>query len=437
MDTNNLDTRRSELETIFSEKFTENGDKAFDSTGNKLLDILFMSEYYTKHLNEVPNIGDSHVAKLFSMFIRDPRFGLGRRDLGRRLMSQTMLTPQQIVMAGRYDDLYLMPAFTMENLRYLFEQVKAGNELAKKWMPRYSSKHHAIARNFAGMLDMNKQQYGHFIKANTVENTMSRKQWEYIDFSHVPSLAAIKYAKAFQKHQPARYAQYIEDVKAGKKELHVATTNVYDIYKNRHSIDADVFYGKIEKINISCLPIIDTSGSMQSNDAIGKALSIGKYLSDCSSYCNGQFVTFSHNPQLIIQRGDTYNDQINNILEDGRDWDMNTNLSAVMRILGNLQNDFPDYLVIMSDMEFDYGSTSSKDRLMAEWTSRGIKTRIVWWNFNARNKTTPETDQYGNVFMSGYSPMMLKYMEVGFDAHTFLQKLLAEYAKNAGIKFED
>ncbi len=437
MNTNNLDTRRSELETIFSEKFTENGDKAFDSTGNKLLDILFMSEYYTKHLNEVPNIGDSHVAKLFSMFIRDPRFGLGRRDLGRRLMSQTMLTPQRIVMAGRYDDLYLMPAFTMENLRYLFEQVKAGNELAKKWMPRYSSKHHAIARNFAGMLDMNKQQYGHFIKANTVENTMSRKQWEYIDFSHVPSLAAIKYAKAFQKHQPERYAQYIEDVKAGKKELHVATTNVYDIYKNRHSIDADVFYGKIEKINISCLPIIDTSGSMQSNDAIGKALSIGKYLSDCSSYCNGQFVIFSHNPQLIIQRGDTYNDQINNILEDGRDWDMNTNLGAVMRILGNLQNDFPDYLVIMSDMEFDYGSTSSKDRLMAEWTSRGIKTRIVWWNFNARNKTTPETDQYGNVFMSGYSPMMLKYMEVGFDAHTFLQKLLAEYAKNAGIKFED
>ena len=88
-------------------------------------------------------------------------------------------------------------------------------------------------------------------------------------------------------------------------------------------------------------------------------------------------------------------------------------------------------------MEFDYGSTSSKDRLMAEWTNRGIKTRIIWWNFNARNKTTPETDQYGNVFMSGYSPMMLKYMEVGFDAHAFLQKLLAEYAKNAGIKFED
>ena len=75
-------------------------------------------------------------------------------------------------------------------------------------MPRYSSKHIAIAREFAGLLNMNKQQYGHFIKANTVENTMSRKNWEAVEFEHVPSLAAVKYAKAFRRHQPERYEQY-------------------------------------------------------------------------------------------------------------------------------------------------------------------------------------------------------------------------------------
>lgn len=436
MSMNTFETNTSELENIFSGKLTENGDAAFTGTGNKLIDILFMSEYYTEHPNELPMIGDSHTSKVFSMFMRDPRFGMGRREIGRRLMAQTMLTPQQIVMAGRFDDLYLMPAFTMENLRYLFEQVKAGNELAKKWMPRYSSKHHGFAKQFAEMLDMNKQQYGHFVKANTVENAMSRKMWEYIDFSHVPSLAAIKYVKAFKRHQPERYAQYIENVKSGVEKLHVSTTTVYDIYKNRNEIDADVFYGNIEKINISCIPIIDTSGSMWDNDAIGKALSIGKYLSDCSSYCNGQFITFSERPQLITQRGDTYNQQIDNILHDGRNWGMNTNFGAVMRILSNLKTDFPDYLVVMSDMEFDYASGCNKDRLMAEWAQRGIKTRIIWWNFNGRNKTTPETDKYGNVFMSGYSPMMLKYMEVGFDAHQFLQKLLGEYAKKVGYTID-
>jgi hypothetical protein len=115
---------------------------------------------------------------------------------------------------------------------------------------------------------------------------------------------------------------------------------------------------------------------------------------------------------------------------------MNTNFGAVMRILSNLKTDFPDYLVVMSDMEFDYASGCNKDRLMAEWAQRGIKTRIIWWNFNGRNKTTPETDKYGNVFMSGYSPMMLKYMEAGFDAHQFLQKLLSEYAKKVGYTID-
>lgn len=87
-------------------------------------------------------------------------------------------------------------------------------------------------------------------------------------------------------------------------------------------------------------------------------------------------------------------------------------------------------------MEFDYASGCNKDRLMTEWAKRGIKTRIIWWNFNGRNKTTPETDKYGNVFMSGYSPMMLKYMETGFDAHQFLQKLLGEYAKKVGYTID-
>ena len=384
MSMNTFETNTSELENIFSGKLTENGDAAFTGTGNKLIDILFMSEYYTKHPNELPMIGDSHTSKVFSMFMRDPRFGMGRREIGRRLMAQTMLTPQQIVMAGRFDDLYLMPAFTIENLRYLFEQVKAGNELAKKWMPRYSSKHHAIAKQFAEMLDMNKQQYGHFVKANTVENAMSRKMWEYIDFSHVPSLAAIKYVKAFKRHQPERYAQYIENVKSGVEKLHVSTTTVYDIYKNRDEIDADVFYNKIEKINISCLPIIDTSGSMWDNDAIGKALSIGKYLSDCSSYCNGQFITFSEYPQLITQRGDTYNDQIENIRYDGRNWGMNTDFGAVMHTLKALVREFPDYLVVLSDMEFDQGSANRKDELMSRWQAMGIETKIIWWNFNNR-----------------------------------------------------
>ena len=224
---------KSELEMLFSEKLTENGDASFNTTGNKLLDILFMSEYYTKHLDEVPMLGNGNMEQLFSMFVRDPRFGLGRRDLGRRLMSMTGVAIDNVIKAGRVDDVfyyeYEAPEYFETVLDYLKTEIEKGNNLVKKWMPRYSSKNLMLARQIAAYWGMNKQQYGHFIKCDTVENTMSRKQWESIEFDKLPSLAAIKYVKAFQRHQPERYEQYLEDVRSGKKQLHVATTTGKDI----------------------------------------------------------------------------------------------------------------------------------------------------------------------------------------------------------------
>lgn len=83
------------LERLFNEKRTENGDISYRSTGNNLLDILFMTEYFQKHLDEV-SIGTSAKEKLFSMFIRDPRWGLGRRELGRRLMGLSKVSYDNI-----------------------------------------------------------------------------------------------------------------------------------------------------------------------------------------------------------------------------------------------------------------------------------------------------------------------------------------------------
>jgi len=419
---------KRELELIFAPKLTENGDLSFNTTGNRLIDLLFMSEYYTNHTSDAV-IGNSDIEKIFSMFIRDPRFGLGRRDFGRHLMQMSGCTPEMITLAGRFDDLYLTPRLDDKNIGYLFDQCFKGNQLAKKWMPRYSSKHLLIARKFAKMLGMNKQQYGKFIKAETVENTMSRQDFENIVFEHVPSLASIKYAKAFARQQPERYAQYLEDVRSGKKKLNVSTTNVYDIYRNRESIDADLFYSKLEKISINCVPVIDVSGSMfDNNDSIGKALSIGKYLSDCSSYMKGYFVTFSGNPQLVEQTGATYIDNIENI--ERADWGYNTDFAKVIRLFSELKEDFPEYIVVLSDMEFDRGSCFEKEKLMNDWKRLGINTKIIWWNFNSRSKTCPEMDDWGNIFMSGYSPVLLKFLCEGFDAKQFLAKLLEEYAKS-------
>lgn len=420
----------SELESVFNHKLTENGDRSHFSTGNKLADLLFQSEYYTKNLSAVTPgmIGNTPYEKVFAMFMRDPRFGMGRRDLGRKLMQMAGCPASAVVAAGRWDDLFhIFPIEVAADAFYT--AVKDGDGLAKKWAPRYSSKNLLTARQFAKLWHMNKQQYGKFVKADTVERMLTERNTDGINFEHVPSLALIKYWKRFLNGTDTgvRFQKYVDSVKKGEAKINTSVTNVYDIYRNRGKIDPDVVYNNLEKISGSWLPIVDVSGSMWGGDAIGKALSIGKYLADTSTYCPRSFITFSQRPQLIKLCDGSYNEQLAQI--NRSDWGCNTDFGAVMRMLSQLKNDFPEYLVVMSDMEFDCGSANNKDALMRDWRNRGIQTKIVWWNFNARNKTAPETDSYGNIFMSGYNPTLLQYMEAGFNNDQFIENLLKNYIK--------
>lgn len=440
----------NELEKLFATKRTENGDVAYNTTGSKLLDLLFMTAYFEKHLDEV-KIGNSEKEKLFAMFIRDGRFGLGRRDLGRELMKQAEVSAENVVKAGRFDDLIYNP--TDENIALLRAEVKKDNCLAKKWCPRLTCKDGKIAKMLCKMWGLSEKQYRKLIKVDTTENKLSHHRIYDIKFEQVPSLAMIKYYKRFL--QEYRFQEYLESVKKGEKKLNISTTTVYDIYKNRESIDADLFFDKLEKIKISCIPVLDTSGSMcDSNDSLGKATCIAHYLAKCSTFCNGQVVSFSSKPQLLTITdkpvkvkeynyfggySERYRTHYGNANKYCRELNSlytgdcsNTDFGKVMDLFSNL-GEVPEYLVVLSDMEFDYGSSMSKERTMKLFKEKGYKTKIVWWNFNNRNKTVPETDEYGNIYLSGYSPYLLKFLESGFDGHKFLDKLLEEYAKNIGI----
>lgn len=448
------------LEEIFAMKTTENGDNAYNTTMNPMLDILFMSEYYGKHLDEIPYIGTSMTAKLFAMMMRDPRFGLGRRELGRRLMLLTEVTPSDVVKAGRFDDLFIgweqMGEISFAKMcEFLYNEIKSGNELCKKWMPRYSSKNLMLARKIAKQFHMNKQTYGHFIKSDTTENKLSRHRTDEIIFSQVPSLAMIKYFNRFSTGEDTkvRFQKYLEDVRSGKQELKISTTNVYDIYKNRDKIDPDLFFSKIEKISGSWIPVVDSSGSMQdSNDSYGKALAVGHYLAKCSTYAPDTVLSFSSEPALLkLGVENTYTrhgywrtseftrqrlmekkSQYKRELESMYTGDCsNTDFGAVCAKLKELDSkNSPDWIVVLSDMEFDSGSNQTKDEMMNIFKQNSMNTKLVWWSFNSRNTTVPETDKYGNVFMSGYSPMLLKFLKVGFDGQKFLNTLIDEYSKN-------
>ena len=438
----------NELEKIFAEKETENGDKAYNTTGNNLLDLFFMSAYFEKHLNEV-KIGTSEKEKLFAMFMRDARYGIGRRDLGRELMAQAEVLPYNIVKAGRFDDLFHIP--TNANLQFLLAEAKNGNALAKKWCPRLTGKDKRVAKALCKMFGLSEKEYRKLIKVTTTESLMSSKRFDDIDFEKVPSLAMVKYYKRFMKEP--RFREYIEKVNKGEKKLNVSTTNVYDIYRNRDRINAQLFFDKLEKIEIDCVPILDTSGSMQNcTDSIGKATAIAHYLAKCSKNFKDYVVSFSSRPQLIhmgydrpdvvksnyffsaiVNHGFTYDNTqsqyINEINSLYTGDCSNTDFGKVMELLKGMHKP-PKYLVVLSDMEFDQGSSTTKEETMQLFEEKGYDTRIIWWNFNERNKTVPELDEYGNIFISGYSPYMLKYLQSGFDGNKFLDILLEEYKKN-------
>lgn len=459
--------KNSELSELFNYKLTENGDITHRSTGNHLIDLIFQAEYYQKHLNEV-KIGNSDLEKLFSMFMRDPRHGMKYRNLGRVLMRKSGVSPQAVAFAGRFDDLWENPIgndFNENWISYLFEQCRAGNELAKKWMPHYVAtkengkvaKSTLMASRFRNLLGMNKQQYNKFVKCPTVESKLSQHMNDMIEFDKIPSLALLKYWARFagtsKKHPKTdmaeRFNAYLESVKKGDKKMNFSTATVYDIYRNANTIDTDLAFSQIEKISGNWIPIVDTSASMFTDDAMGKALAIGHYLGKCSTYCPNQVITFSSRPQLIelgvtkpyaghiyyrnnipLNNGKNYNKEILSMYTGDCS---NTNFAAVMSLLSGLKTEFPEYLIVLSDMEFDEGGYQETNmRTMKRWRDQGIKTKLVWWNLNTRNRTSPQsvkTDADGNIFISGYDPTMLKFLSCEFDAEKFISKLLTEYAK--------
>ena len=456
----------NELEKIMNEKLTENGDKAYKTTGNNLADLFFMTSYFEKNLDQV-SIGTSEKEKLFSMFIRDPRFGLGRRDLGRRLMKLSQVNAQNTVKAGRFDDLYRIP--TDENLKYLKQELQNGNELAKKWMPRLTGKDKKIAKAFCKMWDLTEQEYRKLIKTDsTTEYKLSYAEQkegtplnelfnkgefthplvDEIDFEKVPSLAMTKYLSTFNTRPDLapRFKEYIEKVKENKAKVNTTTTDVYDAYKTamkgisseaKEVIANKIVDDKTEGVEMNAICIVDSSGSMggfwrrcTKGSLLEKAYSIAYGIATKSTYAPNQVISFSSKPQLMTIKGNTLEEKYNSMYTGDCS---NTDFGKVMELLRELKK-YPEYLIVLSDMEFDVGSQQSKEKTMKIFKEHGAETKIIWWNLNDRNKTIPEFDEYGNIFLSGYNLQILKLLENNFDMTTYIDKILEKYKKDIDYK---
>lgn len=461
----------NELIKLMNEKLTENGDKAYKTTGNNMVDLLFLTPYFETHLEEA-TIGDSEKEKLLSMYIRDPRHGLGRRDLGRRLMYQAKVEPQWIVKCGRYDDLWHIP--TQENIDYFYtDLVWEDGHLAKKWAPRLTGKDKRIAKALCKMWGIDEKTYRQLIKTDSTteyklsyaekvdgtplndlfkKGTYSHPLVDKIDFEKVPSLAMTKYVHAFSTRDDLkdRYQEYINAVKENKAKINVSTANVYDSYKTATGGDwttqsvekeaREVVAKKIEDnatlgVEMNAIVILDTSGSMgwgYIGSLLEKAYSIAHAIATKSTYAPNQVISFSSQPRLMTIKGKNLREQYKSMYTGDCS---NTDFAKVMKLLQGLKK-YPEYLVVISDMEFDEGSYQSKKETMQLFKENGAETKIVWWNLNDRNRTSIEIDEWGNYYLSGYNLQILKLLENKFDMSEYIEKILKDYSKKIGFKYE-
>jgi len=454
----------NEIQKLKSKKRTENGDLAYTTTGNHLADLLFLAPYFEKHLDGV-KIGTSEKEKLFAMFMRDARFGMGRRDYGRILMEKAGVTPENIVKAGRFDDLYNIA--TDEALEYLKQQLAEGNELCKKWMPRLTGKDKHIAKTLCKIWGLNEKQYRALIKTDATteyklsyaeakegtplnelfnKNEVEHPLVDKIDFEKVPSLAMTKYIHTFSTRDDlkGRFADYLAKVKENKAKVNTKTANVYDGYKTAtrggwttQSVEdeaRDIISNKIVdnatlNVEMNAITILDTSGSMGwglHGSLLEKAYSIAYAIASKSTYAKDQVISFSSSPKLMTIKGNTMKEKYESMYTGDCS---NTDFGKVMKLLSGLKK-FPEYLVVISDMEFDYGSNQSKEETMKLFKRYEAPTKIIWWNLNDRNKTIPEFDEYGNIFLSGYNMQILRLLENNMDMTAYIDKIIEKYKKD-------
>ena len=445
---------------VNQEARTENGMLARQSTANACVDLFFkIGASRGKDITKdfvAAYVENKEYALRIAQWVRDVRGGSGERELFRQILkyldkhdpdaAKALL--KKVPDIGRWDDIFVVEnnkpfAFTM-----LGDALREKNGLAAKWTPRQGPLAVEI-RNFFGMSPK-------FYRKSLVEMTkvveteMCAKNWDSINFSHVPSLAAARYKKAFFRNTP-EYAKYVAALVKGddpKVKVNASAVYPYDVLKGVINHYGSVSYNATELALVvkqwealenfvgdaNVLPLVDVSGSMTC--AAGKnaglscldvAVSLGLYLADKNTgKFKDTFLTFSGTPELLHLKGNVVQKAQQMVKSD---WGMNTDLVKAMdKVLdtavkgGVPQEEMPEMLLILSDMQFDQCARfdeSAMKMIARKFETAGYEMpKIVFWNLNSKDNVPVKYDTRGVALISGFSPAIMKAV-LGGDTEQF------------------
>lgn len=462
---------------------TENGAVAYKSTFNACLDA-FGSLGAMRRCNDTAIVStfenafneDKVLAMRMLFWLRDIRGGIGERRAFRIILKWLVERHPEYVLKnlhnileyGRGDDYLCLLDTQLRNevATYLKNVVEHDLNnlpfkhitLTGKWLPSINTSS-AETKRYANILakawGWSPRRYRRTLSTlrrylDITETKMSAQEWKSIDYEKVPAKAAMNYSDAFFKHDEFGYTCYLQKIASGevktKSETLYPSEIVHRIMSSRKRISVkDVIYYDALWNNLpnyfekapdeSSICVVDVSGSM-SGEPMEVAVALGMYCADkCRGPFHNKFITFSSKPQLVEIKGDNLVDKVNNISR--ADWGANTDIEAVFNLIlataiqnNCKQEDLPNKLYIISDMQFDEASgggsyydyrhyswvqnaksMSFMQRMRQRYAEAGYEMpALVYWNVRASTcGMFQETRDGENIAMvSGYSAKLFE-----------------------------
>jgi hypothetical protein len=487
---------------------TENDALTYVTTGDAVLDFFYHAAPKRGKNDEVVSLfarayNENPLLSLQALFyLRDVRgSGQGERSSFRIILSwladNDPIAFFAIISAvpeyGRWDDIIPFISYPGVNISetvigYVERQLNADiaayvkNQpisLLAKWLPSENTSSKAtcaLAKVLRKQLGYSAKEYRRTLSElrkylRVVERDMSANNWSNVDYSAIPSKAALIYRNAFKKHDGERYSSFLNAVLSGKAKINSSTLYPYDLVKpylserywdRLNESDATIEAQWMNLPNFSdtdgnAIVVADVSGSMFTSDRVRPidiAVSLALYIAERNTGpYKDKFINFSTKPHFVTLKGDTLYDRINSI--DMTDWAGSTNIQGVFDLILNAAlaanlptNQMVKRIFIISDMEFNQSITgmTNYDEMKYRFELAGYDIpMIVFWNVASRHLQTPVTkDENGTMLVSGASgkifesvmkssaltPLDLMYDVLYSDRYNMLAEHIIKYLDN-------
>ena len=423
------------VKTNTNAKYTENGARAYSTTGKALLDLFAqIGALRPRTEDEIANkyaaafAADPLLATKMLFYAGNVRGGLGERRTFRICLKWLATNHADIIVKNvaliphfnRWDSMFILigtPA-EKEMWKVIADQLNSDMaavaaskgrkvqpiSLLAKWMPTEtasSAETRKLAKRCMTNLGLTPRAYRKVLSAlrkhlKVVETSMSAQEWEAIQYAQVPSYAMKNYRTAFAKHDPEGFAAYKASLVKGETKVNASTLYPYDLvaqYTKGHgywsrNIHADTIveaqwkalpnYVQGEK---NILIMADVSGSM-SGRPMDTSVGLATYFAQHNKgdYHN-LYMTFTDKPHFIeLREGATLAECVSKVMST--DVGYNTNLEAafnyiLQHAISNRVSDeeLPKALVVVSDMEIDRYMRQNKmdfvDAMRAKFARHG------------------------------------------------------------------